>query len=144
MDIYQLFDLVAPIAITGGADCMFQPKADLAWVVIRGVPLKEWGRHDCLPPDLTRVMGKADFGRIYWDFARPNYDTLFQQIVAENSPTELEFAYDRWGAKGYKIAGQHHFEFAGDSGGQFPWYETAQLLIERLALITPARELQYA
>jgi len=145
MDICELFDLVAPIAITGGADCMFMPKAVVAWGKIQRVPLQEWTRYGYCEPRLHyRIDYDPHFQRIYWEFALHNYLALFQRVVADHSPVQMEMGFDRGGCLGYRVPGQTRFQFTGDQQGRFPWYETAQLLIERLALITPARELQYA
>lgn len=138
-----MFDLVAPIAICGGADCMFEKKAIAAWKKIvqtrHELPWKtnvgidprnafelieEWDPRD---PD--------DFQSIYYDFAKPVYDALFEEIVNQNGDDKWEQrVHDYWGAKGFMRPGDSNksLSLAGDAGGQYPWYETAELLIARI------------
>jgi hypothetical protein len=120
-----LFDLVAPIAIYHGADVLYKRKAQAA---IRQLQARWADRY----PATT-----ADDWREYLEYAEPArlpnildfYKELFRASVAEEQPGWTEFV-DRWGAYGYKDeSGQ--VVFSGDSGFQFPWYETEALLRER-------------
>jgi len=128
MTTNELFDLVAPIAIYGGADVEFKSKAKAAWRRIRKLDPKEWKRHGCKAPPIN------DLDVIY-DWALSTYDILFETIVEEHGPPGLELTYDRAGAKGYMLPGSRSSacRMFGDDWHRFPWYETAELLIERLS-----------
>ena len=137
----QLFDLVAPIAITGGADCDYINKAKKAWTTILTIPADVWETNNC--PSLKDfeeplsdwdLDNSDDFNDIYMMFALPAYDALFESIVGENGDGNWESGHDYWGAKGFKRPGDtsKSFTLAGDSPGQYPWYETAELLIESI------------
>ena len=112
----QLFDLVAPIAIYHKADVCFKKAAEKA--------LRKLKEAKVVAP--LCVVDDVDIANWAWQ----KYDELFGDIVRANCPG-LVFGYDACGAKGFKR--DSHFEFAGDSSGQFPWYETAELLKKRLA-----------
>jgi hypothetical protein len=135
----SLFDLVAPIAICGGADCTFEQKALDAWEKIREIPAAVWSQFGVTPPmDLDLDLeDNDDFIRCCNDFAYDAYSTLFETLVGEHGPAELEAGYDYYGAKGFKLPGDSSkgFTLSGDSSGFYPWYETAALLIERLKQI---------
>ncbi len=132
MTTNEFFDLVAPIAICGGADVMFHDKAIAAWKKLREMPVKDqviWKL-----PDIDSIEDEEDFDTVYHQFALDTYNALFEQIVGEHGPPGLVKRYDYWGAKGYKFEDRpaNTFEFTGDAPGKYPWYETADLLIKRL------------
>lgn len=140
----QLFDLVAPIAICGGADCCYEAKAVAAWEQIAKLPADVWRANGC--PDLWKEFGPLlswnlrdndDFQQVYDGFALPAYVALFEAIMGDNGDDAWEAGRDYWGAKGYKRPGDSNknFSLAGDSCGQLPWYETADLLIRRIKQI---------
>ena len=134
----QLFDLVAPIAICGGADIQYDARAKAAWKKIVQQDPAVWGQHGCpVPPNVDCEDFFEDFDTIYHQFALPAYATLFEAIVEEHGPNTLEKGFDYWGARGYKLPHQtsKQFELSGDACGFYPWYETAELLVERLAEI---------
>lgn len=58
------------------------------------------------------------------------YKDLFREIVEDERP-EWREVVDRWGAYGYKDE-KGQIVFSGDACFCFPWYETAELLIERI------------
>ncbi len=122
----DLFNLVAPIAITGKADLLFEKKARKAWKKIRTLPVETW---ETKPPLEIERICKDDWGTVV-DWALEEYNRLFQEIVGENN-SNLILGYDYWGAKGYHLPGQSSkcFELAGDASGFFPWYESAEDLI---------------
>ena len=139
----QLFDLIAPIAITGGADCNFESKARKAWSKITRNPISEWSTYNCVNPhsdvflnvpEEWDISDDDDFNDIYRNFAWPNYDALFDAIINEYGDGNWELIHDYWGAKGYMRPEDNSksVSLVGDSGGQLPWYETAELLIERI------------
>lgn len=136
MTVNELFDLVAPIAICGGADCEYEPQAEAAWKRIRELDLNEWKQHGCTTPpvETESIVPSDDFQAVYHGWALDTYNTLFEAIVEANGPANLERGHDYWGAKGYKLPHQtsKDFELSGDSCGKYPWYETAALLIDRL------------
>ena len=117
----ELFDLVAPIAICGGADLLYEKKARVAWRKIRRMDPQAWKANGCrLPPvQIASIAGQNDFNRVYNDFALAAYDTLFETLVEEHGPSGLEQGHDYWGAKGYKLPhqGSRNFELSGDSCG---------------------------
>lgn len=137
-----LFDLVAPIAITGGADCCFMDKAKAAWKQIVSLPNLPWKAFGCpVPHDEFEKPGEwdlddnDDFQQIYDYFAKPAYDALFEEIVNQNGDDKWDKRiHDYWGAKGYERPGDNpkSLSLAGDGSGQYPWYETADLLIDRI------------
>lgn len=130
----ELFDLVAPIAICGGADICYNAKAKAAWKKIAEKDPAVWVQHGCpVPPNVDY----EDFDTIYRQFALPAYNALFEALVEEHGPANLEKGRDYWGALGYRLPHQtsKQFELSGDACGFYPWYETAEVLIERLAEI---------
>ena len=126
MLVRQLFDLVAPIAIYHRADLLFLRKATRAWAKIKkDVDLqRDWRSVDCDPPDITKSVDDLN------DWAKETYDILFLAIVLEVHPCWDTF-HDRYGAKGIKDD-HGRVVFSGDSGWEYPWYETAELLIDRM------------
>lgn len=112
MTSQQEFNIIAPIAIYHFADCEFKNKAKKALRKAKkaGLPY---------PNDLDDAEGIAD-----------RYNTLFKQIIEEEKP-EWEPIIDRWGAKGFKNS-SGRIVFAGEDSGFCPWYETAELLLERI------------
>lgn len=135
----SLFDLVAPIAICGAADCAYETKALAAWEKIKEIPAAVWTQFGVTPPmDLDLDLSDTDdFVRCCYDFAYDAYSTLFEALVGEHGPADLEAGIDYYGAKGFKRSGDSskNFTLSGDSSGFYPWYETAALLIERLKKI---------
>ena len=125
MTTEELFDLVAPIAIYHGADVCYKKKALAALRILRKA---DWTGRKPLPSTHLDELN---------DWARELYDELFENIVEENGPEELEQGYDYWGAKGYKLPhqGSKNFELSGDSSMQYPWYADAATLIERVKSI---------
>jgi len=141
MTIEQLFDLVAPLAIYGGADCTYKFKALAAWSKIRQMPTTDWADVLVCIDDLNLSWDYAkDSDCIYFCFAKEAYDRLFEQIVEAHGPPTLQRGHDHWGARGYKLPHQtsKQFELAGGESGNYPWYETAELLIQRLKQIRVA------
>ena len=124
MTIESLFDLVAPIAIYHRADVCFKKQASKAWSKIKKVARQEWLQADCAAPDVSDKLDDLN------DWAKDNYDVLFLAIVQSDYPDWKSF-FDKYGAKGIKD-GQGREVFTGDSGFEFPWYETAELLVNRL------------
>jgi hypothetical protein len=57
---------------------------------------------------------------------------MFREIVQGERPEWCEFV-DRWGAYGYKDK-HGQIVFSGDACFCFPWYETAELLAERIEM----------
>jgi len=118
MDDKQLFDLVAPIAIYHGADVCFKKKAIAAWEKIVKDNLAEWPFIlDCDDPDVA-----------VW--AKEKYDDLFETFVVQNKPKWKKFR-DKYGAWGFRNE-NGEVVFTGDGQGEFPWYETIELLLKRL------------
>jgi hypothetical protein len=118
-DTQKAFDLVAPVAIYHAADVCFKEKARTA--------LRKLKRQKVAPGHLK--LDDAETA----EWAREEYDRLFGEIVEQERP-ELEFGYDYWGAKGYKLPHQSSkdFEISGEACGHLPYFETAELLVERL------------
>lgn len=149
LGIKALFDQVAPIAICGGADLAFLPKAIKAWKAIFHTSAqngfdKPWTDNDCPGPwaEFGPLMSwdlrnNDDFEQIDAHFARPAYAALFAAIIAEYGDGRWEFGHDHWGAKGYRRPGDtnKNFSLVGDTDGQLPWFETADLLIEKIKKI---------
>lgn len=135
MTAAQLFNLVAPIAIYHGADVCYERKARHAIEQLRNLAETE--------PEIRRQFGAgarrqnwADYRELVEPENLPNifdlYKDLFRQIVEGERPEWSEFV-DRWGAYGYKD--EHgQIVFSGDACFCFPWYETAELLIERIEM----------
>ena len=135
MTTAQLFNLVAPIAIYHGADVCYEREARHAINSIRKLAAVE--------PEIQRRFGLTA-GRKDWEDYRehvepehlPNvldlYKGLFREIVEGQRPEWREFV-DRWGAYGYKDE-QGQIVFSGDACFCFPWFETAELLIERIQM----------
>ena len=135
MTTAQLFNLVAPIAIYHGTDVCYERKARRAITRMRNLANTD--------PETRRRFG-ARARRQDWEEYRkhvepdnlPNildlYKDLFRVVVEGERPEWSEFV-DRWGAYGYK---DEHGEigFSGDACSCFPWYETAELLIERVEM----------
>ena len=141
--IESLFDLIAPIAICGGADCCFQKKAEQSFIKI--VALRNeipWEAYGCSSPkDLFdefenwSIADSDDFNEVYNHLALPAYNTLFEALVYKHGDRNWgDPTNDYWGAKGYQRPGDNSksLSLSGDSCGQFPWFETAALLIERI------------
>ncbi len=137
MTIKELFDLVAPIAICGGTDCMYEAKAIAAWAKIRLMDKSVWSTPP--PIEIRSIADSDDFDFVFHKFAMDEYNSLFEQIVAECGPAGLESGYDYWGARGFKFPNQSYknFPLVGDNNGNYPWYETADLLIAKLKTIHP-------
>lgn len=110
----EKFNLIAPIAIYHHADLCYKQKAQRAF--------KKAQKLYVVPLEQTK-LDEADVGSLY--------NELFEQVVYENRPSWSPFI-DKWGAKGFKDQGE--VVFSGDDSGFYPWYETAELLIERLGL----------
>jgi hypothetical protein len=133
MTTAQLFNLVAPIAIYHGADVCYGRKARRAICRVRNLADTD--------PEIRRRFGararRQDWAD-YHEHAEPEnlpnildlYKDLFREIVQGERPEWCEFV-DRWGAYGYKD--EHgQIVFSGDACFCFPWYETAELLAERI------------
>ena len=117
----ELFNIVAPIAIYHRADVMFLTKAQKAWTVAKRT---DWG-YGCEEPDTNLELDDTDTA----DWAEEIYGLLFMAVVWSVDPT-AEVGHDYWGAKYVKVKGID--AFAGDAHDQFPWYETAELLLNRV------------
>ena len=135
MTAAQLFNLVAPIAIYHGADVCYERKARHAIEQLRNLAETE--------PEIRRQFGararRQDWAD-YRELVEPEnllnifdlYKDLFREIVEGERPQWSEFV-DRWGAYGYKD--EHgQIVFSGDACFSFPWYETAELLSERVEM----------
>lgn len=141
--IESLFDLVAPIAICGGADCCYEDKAVKAWKEIISRSGMIWENNGCTNPEKEfqhplaawNLRDNDDFNEIYNHFALPAYNILFEALVYKHGDNKWgDPTHDYYGAKGYKRPGdgERCLSLSGDSSGQFPWFETAALLIERI------------
>jgi hypothetical protein len=135
MTATQLFNLVAPIAIYHGADVCYEPKARHAINRLRKLAAVE--------PAIQQRFGRTARRKAWEEYREhvepenlPNvldlYKDLFREIVEGERPEWCEFV-DRWGAYGYKDA-QGQTVFSGDACFCFPWYETAELLVERIEM----------
>ena len=123
--IETLFDLAAPIAIYHRRDVCFKSQANAAWSKIKKIDLSAWKRFGCVPPpDLTIRMDALG------GWAKDTYDKLFWGIVEGRYPC-WTWVYDKGGAKEVRD-GIGRRVFSGDSNYDFPWYETAELLVSRL------------
>jgi len=136
MTMGELFDLVAPIAISGATDCSYLGRAEECWKKIQEVDPKEWEKYGCTPPPIKipSLKDTEDFLFVYDVWALLTYDKLFEAIVEEYGPPGLCRGVDYWGAKGYRFPNQssRNFEFSGDSCGMYPWYDSSDALIRRL------------
>jgi len=135
MTAAQLFNLVAPIAIYHGADVCYERKARRA--------INRLMKLAAVEPKIQQRCGVRARWKDWEDYREhvepenlPNildlYKDLFREIVADERPEWSEFV-DRWGAYGYKDE-QGRIVFSGDACFCFPWYETAELLIERVEM----------
>ena len=119
----ELFDLIAAVAIYHHADVCFKSESSKALRKLQkaGIVSADW---------------KLDGAEVS-NWAKDEYDRLFEEIV-KDTRQDLEIGRDYWGAKCVRWPGQHStkYAFSGDSIGQFPWYETADMLIGRLADVT--------
>ena len=124
MTINQLFDLVAPIAIWHRTDVLFINRARTAWTYLRRLPDDEWNQYNLTPfPQNCCVDDLNDWS---WN----TYNQLFAMIVQEYHP-DWSLDYDTYGAR--CVVNENGMTvFSGDDCGSYPWYETAQLLIERI------------
>ncbi len=133
MTLDQLFDLVAPVAITHHADLRYEAKAQQALRIL------EQNEND---PTVIESFKSPTAERNWLDYLDEHepegfpaiqdvYKELFDLIVEEEAPGFERFV-DRWGAYAWRDANRT-LVFAGDSQMQYPWYETAQLLRERIA-----------
>jgi hypothetical protein len=110
----ELFDAVAPIAIYHQADLRFQQKAKIGLRKLKAAGVQP-------------TEAKLDDLR---DWAATTYVELFQTVV-ESVTDGWTLYFDKWGARAYKD--QHGTPvFSGDGSWEFPWYETAALLKERV------------
>ncbi len=131
MNTRQLFNLVAPIAIFHGTDVCFKEKAVKAIQVL--FESKE---------DLVRMTfgfkGKYEDWQDYLEHERPAnlpsilelYGNLFHEIMEDNMDG-VKKSHDRWGAVQYHDRNDQ-FIFAGDACSAYPWFDTWELLEERL------------
>lgn len=117
----KMFDLVAPITIYHRADILFKEKAQKARQSIkRGKSL--YNGMTGLPDD--NKLDNLD------EWAKENYDLLFEEIVADTTEG-WKWDYDGYGSKRFKD--EHGtIVFSGDGPYEFPLYETAKLLRERI------------
>lgn len=113
MDIKQEFDLIASIAIYHFADILFKPQARKA--------LRKAQKAGLLPKGKLNEIAVEVCDR---------YNQLFSAIVKEANPTWVT-VIDRYGAKGFR--NEEGIVFTGDDSGFYPWYETAELILERIA-----------
>ncbi len=141
--IDSLFDMVAPIAICGGADCCFEDKAVKAWEDLVQYSGMIWENNGCPNPEKEfqhpllawNLRDSDDFNEIYNRFALPAYNVLFEALVFKHGDNKWgDPTNDYWGAKGYRRPGDtdKSLSLAGDTDSRFPWYETAELLIQRI------------
>jgi len=114
MTTEELFDAVAPIAIYHCTDVRFQQRAKVGLRKLKAAGVQ-------LPDEPLDDLA---------DWAKDEHDRLFIEIVSDLAP-EWTWDYDRWGAKAWKDE-RGALVFAGDAHDQFPWYETAALLKERV------------
>jgi len=105
------FDLVAPVAIYHHADVEFKSAAKSA--------LLKGKRLGVFPKGV-----KLDDMKV-----GERYNELFKSIVQEARP-HWEAFFDRWGAQGFR--NEDGIVFSGDDMGFFPWFQTAELLLERI------------
>lgn len=110
----EFFDAVAPIAIYHLADLRFQQKAKIG---LR--KLKAAGKLD--------PAAKLDDLR---DWAKDKYDELLIEIVEDLRPN-WTWKHDKWGAKTW-YDNRSQMVFSGDGNGDFAWFETAELLTDRV------------
>lgn len=121
----ELFDLVAPIAICHRADLLYERKALAACRKLRKLKPENYKGTDCQPPATFR-LDDLDC------WATALYDSLFWSLVESQRPN-WTWEFDRYGAKAV-LDEQGREVFSGDSSWCFPWYETAELVIQRLAV----------
>lgn len=114
MTTEELFDAVAPIAIYHHCDLRFQQKAKIG---LR--KLKAAGKLD--------PAAKLDDQNC---FAKECYDTLMIEIVTDLRP-DWTWRFDKWGAKTWYDR-SNQMVMSGDGDCDFPWFETAELLKERV------------
>jgi hypothetical protein len=129
-----LFDLIAPIAIYHAADLLYKDKARRA--------IRELSRRvAAYDPDLANrgfYTGQAKEGRLagYLEFVEPhglpNILDLYRDLFDELLPDDWTWEHDHWGARAIYDE-QHQRVMAGDGPGEFPWYETVALLLERFS-----------
>jgi hypothetical protein len=118
----EFFNLIAPIAIYHRADLMFKKKAQKALRKIRRDFPSILTEH--LKCDETTPLDETN------NEIADVYIQAFINVVLTEQPDWTTF-YDRYGAKGFKDT-SGKVVFTGDSSGEFPWYETAELLIDRI------------
>ena len=132
----SLFDLIAPIAIYHGADVLYKTKALAA---IRELKRRVQARDQSLAGyGLLHPSILVENLATYLEFEEPArlpniqdlYIKLFQEIVENEQPSWTCF-FDRWGARAYKDE-NGQLVFSGDSSWCLPWFETEQLLRERI------------
>lgn len=114
MTAEELFDAVAPIAIYHRVDLRFKQKAKVGLRKLQAAGIRS-------AEDRLDELA---------DWAKGEYDRLFVEIVKDLAP-EWSWTHDRWGARAWKDE-RGLPVFAGDDHDQFPWYETAALLQERV------------
>jgi len=120
----MLFDLVAPIAIYHGTDVCFAEKACKSFRKLKRLGRKDLGKWvgyiDTIPDELDEDHA----------WALGFYNNLFRHIVWGENP-KWEWAYDEQGCRFYKDESGQKW-FSGDNSDCFAWYETAELIKERM------------
>jgi hypothetical protein len=123
----ELFDLIAPIQIYNKADVMWRKEAGNAFRLLKKKREDEmvvfYFKKD-IGNLFKRVVEEAD-ERVFWRI----YNQLFEELVLDRMP-QLRPDVDTYGAKCFVYEGQCYL--AGDDCGCYPYYESAELLKERL------------
>ena len=125
MTIAQLFDLVSPIAIYHAADLCYEDKAKQGWRKLKKIPAQAWAGFDCGVPDVSKGVDDTHV------WSKEAYDELFWEIIAGECGDSWTWEWDRWGAKRVKDEQGNHV-FSGDESWCFPWYDTAEALVNRI------------
>lgn len=112
MTTEELFDAVAPIAIYHLADCLFKRRAQVG---LRKLKAAAYVDSDTKLDDLCA-------------WAKSRYDETLVDIVLDLR-SDWTWTHDRWGAKTYYDS-RKRVVFSGGENGNFPWFETAELLKE--------------
>jgi hypothetical protein len=127
MKTEELFDLVAPIAIYHGTDVAFKSKACKAFRKLKLLSKEDFGTAQGFAVDLKEIESLDACN----PWAARVYNQLFIKIV--QSEVSWDWEYDKSGCRVFVDESNYPW-FAGDNYGMFAWYETAELIKERMGV----------
>lgn len=121
----QEFDLIAPVAIYFQADVCFKDKARKAWNKLRA--LDHPVAASMAASEMVKEMGTPDG-------IHERYKALFMFLCRQEWPS-AEFTVDQYGGLAVKKSGDAgDDEMSGDGQGEYPWFESSSLLLDRLKM----------